>query len=49
MGGGASPWTSTVAVVFMLLVLYSAEKNRAGSAERRGGREPGGELAEPPA
>ena len=38
-----------VAVVFMLLVLYSAEKNRAGSAERRGGHEPGGELAEPPA
>ena len=38
-----------VAVVFMLLVLYSAEKNRADSAERRGGHEPGGELAEPPA
>jgi len=38
-----------VAVIFMLLVAYSAEKNRAGSAERRRGPEPGGELAEPPA
>ena len=37
-----------VAVIFMLLVAYSAEKSRAGAAERRG-PEPGGELAEPPA
>ena len=34
--------------IFMVLVLYHAEKSRAGAAERRG-PEPGGELAEPPA
>ncbi|MEX1006922.1 MAG: hypothetical protein WD271_03660 [Acidimicrobiia bacterium] len=38
-----------VAVVFMLLVLYSAEKARAGAAGRRSSPETGGELAEPPA
>jgi hypothetical protein len=38
-----------VAVVFMLLVLYSAEKARAGQAARRRGPETGGELVEPPA
>ena len=37
-----------VAVVFMLLVAYSAEKARAGSAERRRGPE-AGEPAQPPA
>jgi hypothetical protein len=36
-----------VAVIFMLLVAYSAEKARAGAAARRRGPEPGG-LAEPP-
>src|SRR6478735_489705 len=36
-----------VAVIFMLLVAYSAEKNRAGSVARRRGTEAGGEAPEP--